>query len=158
MKQSIGSTAAINIAFTFIAIVFAFLAGTLSYYKAFKINNIITTSIEKMEGFNDKAIAEINSKLSSIGYEQSVIECPFEKKFNNISYYSDVHTSSVNGVCVYYYYNSDKKTYQYGITTYMTINIPIISNILRMPINTITQEIYGCFGVNNFDDSNDICK
>ena len=59
MKESIGGTASLNIALAFISIVFAFLAAALSYYKAFKVNNIISNAIEKYEGFNELSINEM---------------------------------------------------------------------------------------------------
>ena len=45
MKTSIGSTISMNIVFTFIVIIFAFVMAALSYYKAYKVNNIIADSI-----------------------------------------------------------------------------------------------------------------
>lgn len=153
MGKSIGSTASLNIILAFLAIVFAFLAASLSYYRAFKINNIIVQSIEKYEGYNDNAIAEINNKLSSIGYERYVISCPSSKTFNK-SVYSLIAEKSGDGICVFFHEDSSKKTYSYVITTYMTINIPIVSNFLKIPINTATKEIYGCYG-NNTDYGTD---
>ena len=153
MKESIGGTASLNIALAFISIVFAFLAATLSYYKAFKINNIITNSIEKYEGYNSLSIKEINEQLTSIGYQRYDGSCAKEKKFNGKEYVlvkdSDIPNScGVSGICVYFYNDGSSKMYQYGITTYMTINIPIVSEFVKIPINTVTKEIYGCYGKN----------
>ena len=52
MRQSIGTTFMLNFIILFIFLVFAFLAGTLSYYKAYRINNSIVHEIERFEGYN----------------------------------------------------------------------------------------------------------
>lgn len=152
MKESIGSTASLNIALTFISIVFAFLAATLSYYKAFKVNNIITNAIEKYEGYNELSINEINVKLDSIGYQRFNVDCKSLKEFKGKEYSlikdEDIfNVSPVSGICVYFSGDLGEK-YQYGITTYMTINIPVVSDFIKIPINTVTKETYGCYGKN----------
>ena len=53
MNQSVGSIALYNIVLIFIVIVFAFLAATVSYSKAFRVNSRIIFAIEKYEGYND---------------------------------------------------------------------------------------------------------
>lgn len=146
MKESIGSTASLNIALTFIAIVFAFLAASLSYYKAFKVNNIITSAIEKYEGFNTLAINEINLKLDNIGYQKYSTNCNSTKNFNGQTY--TLVENAVNGICVYIHNDSNSKSYEYGVVSYMTINLPVISDFVKIPVNTVTSEIYGCFGDN----------
>ena len=145
MKESIGSTASLNIIFAFIAIVFAFLAASLSYYKAFKVNNIITNTIEKYEGYNQLSIDEINNKLSSIGYQRFSGNCPNDKSFNGHSF-SLVEDNSIEGICVYINNDSNNDFYQYGIITYMTINLPILNELVKIPITTVTNEIYKCYG------------
>lgn len=143
MKESIGSTASLNIMLAFIAIVFAFLAASLSYYKAFKINNAITNSIEKYEGYNDLAINEINQKLSNLGYQRYQVDCSDEKEFNGKTF-TRVDGSG-DGYCVYYY-DGDNNYDEYGVTTYMTINLPIVSDFIKIPVNTVTNQIYRCYG------------
>lgn len=144
MKESIGSTASLNIVFVFIAIIFAFLAASLSYYKAFKVNNIISNSILKYEGYNNLSINEINTRLNSIGYQRYDANCGDTKNFNGQEFTSI--NNGQDGICVYM--NVNGKYYQYGITTYMTINLPVIGELIKIPINTTSNEIYGCFGNN----------
>lgn len=147
MKESIGSTASLNIALTFIAIVFAFLAATLSYYKAFKVNNIITNSIEKYEGFNNLSRDDINLKLNSIGYQRYDVNCPDTKNFKGLEFM--LVNDNIDGVCIFFHNDEVNKTYEYGITTYMTINLPIVSEFIKIPINTVSDQIYGCYGNNS---------
>ena len=68
MKEGIGSIFLYNIVIIFIVVVFAILAATLTYYKAFKVNTKIINSIEKFEGYNNLAIADIDNKLLTTGY------------------------------------------------------------------------------------------
>lgn len=154
MKESIGGTASLNIALAFISIVFAFLAATLSYYKAFKVNNIINNAIEKYEGYNDLAVKEINERLNSIGYQRFDTECKstirLNEKDDNSVYnpVTNINSIDVDGICVYMRNNVKKKSYQYLVVSYMTINVPIVSEFIKIPVKTVTNEIYGCYGNN----------
>ena len=59
MRESIGTVTLLNFVIVFIFVVFAFLMGTFSYYKAYKVNNYMVAAIEKYEGFNELSHAEI---------------------------------------------------------------------------------------------------
>lgn len=150
MKESIGSTASLNIVFAFIAIVFAFVAGALSYYKAFKINNVITSSIEKYEGFNSLAVDQINLQLSGLGYQRLNVNCPDVRRFGDKEFELDLNPNNGDGYCIYHYSsqtdNPDDYYDEYGVTTYMSINFPILNRLIRIPVNTTTHEIYRCYG------------
>lgn len=150
MKESIGSTASLNIIFTFLAIIFAFLAGTLSYYKAYKVNNIIVNSIEKFEGFNSLSISEINLKLSSLGYQRLSGNCDDNVTYKKLNYDLDSDDNrNVDGICVYINENNDTHSDQYLVVTYMSINLPIIGDFLKLPVRTVTSPIYRCYGRKN---------
>jgi len=140
MSGSIGHTYIYNIILLFIAIVFAFLMGTLSYYKAFKVNNSIVNSIEKYEGYNELAKEEMNRNLGTIGYSRESIDCKEEYKGmilvskqsdNDFRYciYVDDETPSKDGY------------YTYGVLTYMNLDLPIVSRI-NIPVFTRTNYIY----------------
>ena len=47
MRESIGTVSLLNFIIFFIFLVFAFLMGTFSYYKAYRVNNSIVAAIEK---------------------------------------------------------------------------------------------------------------
>lgn len=175
MKQSIGSTVSINLAMVFIVVVFAFFGAAISYYKAYKVNNAIAYSIIKYEGYNDLSKAEIERYLSSIGYNQSNIDCG-EKKvkrniINNSKTYFPEATDDSNkgnsirpGYCIYYNIASCLKNekgevisdgdeckpeyYNYIVKTYLQFEIPIVHTMLRIPVYTKTDSIYACYGDN----------
>lgn len=145
MRQSIGMSQQLNLIIIFILIVFGLIAASLSYYKAFKINNVITDSIEKYEGYNSLSEKEIDNKLSALGY-QRIYDCRSQIGADSSSV---VETS---GFCIKYE-NVEKSgkvsSYSYKVTTYMTIDLPIIS-IIKIPVRTSTSNI-PCLG-------NNICK
>ncbi len=131
MRQSMGTTFMLNFIILFIFLVFAFLAGTLSYYKAYRINNSIVNAIERFEGYNQYSIDEINIKLKNLAYETQNLKydisryCPQEWKtasqnvneFNKVGYLISGEYESYGrgeyGYCIYLYENDGNfKNYQ----------------------------------------------
>ena len=166
MKESIGYTVTLNIMIVFITIVVTFLCAALIYFKSNKVSNVITATIEKYEGYNESAINEIAMNLSSLGYGSNSIErkCIKENPIydgtakNTVCYllpYSFENAQGQLGYCVYAcyeqdswvddnpvegYYNGDY--YFYKIRTNMMLNIPIINNILDIPVYSNTNRLY----------------
>lgn len=166
MKESIGYTVTLNIMIVFITIVVAFLCAALIYFKSNKVSNIITTAIEKYEGYDASAINEISRNLSSIGYGSKSIEDDCIKKNpiydgtakTTVCYllpYDYENAQGQLGYCVYAcyeeynwkdgitfegYYNGDY--YFYKIRTNMMINVPIINDLMNIPIYSNTNRLY----------------
>lgn len=91
MRESIGTSFTLNFIVLFIFLVFAFLAGTLSYYKAYRVNNYIINAIEKYEGYNEYSKAEIKKGLTAIGYDGNVvIDCDPTRVNSSSSYLSSI--------------------------------------------------------------------
>ena len=173
MKESIGYTVTLNIIIVFITIVVAFLCAALIYFKSNKVSNIITTAIEKYEGYNTSTINEIKKNLSSIGYGSKSIESDCLKKnpiYDGIAKTTVCYLLPHNytnaqgqlGYCVYAcyeedawknnqkvegYYNGDY--YFYKVRTNMMVNIPIINDFVNVPIYSNTNRLY------NFSKEND---
>ncbi len=77
MRESIGTSFMLNFILLFIFLVFAFLAGTFSYYKAYRINSYIVNAIEVYEGYNEYSQAEIAKGLSTLSYDITTkVDCP----------------------------------------------------------------------------------
>lgn len=133
MKQGVGFSATINIIAIFIVVTFAFLAATVTYYKAYKVNNVISDSIEKYEGYNTLAQKEIDQKLSSLGYLRGVPKCP-----NGYENLTNKHKYCVQLVDT----RNDKNYYKYKVTTYINLNIPVVNQVLNIPIKSTTEKIY----------------
>ena len=96
-------------------------------------------SIEKYEGYNDLAIKEITSQMESLGYSKNKISCAKDSK--GCSLVKEIAGTGKNGYCVYECEKSDEY-YYYRIRTNMMINIPIINNILNIPIYSSTNYMY----------------
>lgn len=137
MKQGIGTTVSINIIAIFIVVTFAFLVATLNYYKAYKINNAISDSIEKYEGYNQLSIKEIERKLTTLGYPNSQKECSANNNYGTL-----LQNNSKLSYCVYEKYNAKTGKFKYVIITYLNMSIPIINTTLNLPVKTTTEPIY----------------
>ncbi len=140
MKQGLGSIFMFNIIIVFIILVFAFLAATLSYSKAFRMNSRIMNAIEKYEGFNSLAKKDIEKNLNTIGYRKGGKKnCP-SKGGTTLTNGSESHK-----YCVYQF-KVDKYHNSYGVLTYIDMKIPLINQSLEIPIYSKTNKIYR-FGV-----------
>lgn len=142
MSGPVGHTFIYNLIIVFIVIVFAFLSGTLSYYKAFKVNNRIIYSVEKFEGYNRLAKAEIEDTLHTIGYTiDSDWECPEEYK--GMSLVTLENNPEQYRYCIYIQKEQIKHNeyYSYGILTYMNLDLPVVSSF-NIPIFTRVNQIY----------------
>lgn len=137
MREGMGVSVTINIILIFIAVVFAFLASTLSYYKAFKMNNHIINSIEKYEGYNELSKQEIENMLLSIGYNRGRINCAQEK---NGGVLTALNAQNLYEYCIYRH-NEDATHYSYGVMTYIRVDLPFL-DLFRLPIYTKTNLIY----------------
>ena len=134
----------LNIVIIFIILVFAFLAGTLSYTKAFRVNSKIVNELEKYEGYNDLSKREIDRILNVLAYAPiGNNRCP-ETKTVNGSVGQIVHLNNEYfAYCIYYFPNDgDGRHYSYGVQTYVYLELPIIGRTLKLPIFTKTSRIY----------------
>lgn len=143
MKEAIASTYLYNIIFVFIAVVFAFIMGSLIYYKSMKVNKVIISSIEKYEGYNDLSITEINQSLTSIGYGVTADgkQCPNKDGIKPI-----IRSPKGQLYCIYLYDNDaqdgSNKYYSYGVITYITLNFPFANIFLKIPIYSKSNRIF----------------
>lgn len=150
MKQSIGLTFTINIMVVFILVAFAFVAGILSYTKAFKAASLIIKSIEKYEGYNNLSYDMINKDLMTAGYivgdsnkcaatKSATIGTGNLVKINN----SDSSKNEKFQYCIYKFdHDGDAKHYSYGVVTYMTIDFSMFNMQFKFPIYAKTMRIY----------------
>lgn len=139
MRQSIGSTFLINWIIIFLIITFAFLISTLSYMKAYKLNTRIANAIEKFEGYNNLANDEINSKLELWNYKKDsnfLAECPTVKGKEAIQGLNRTYN-----YCVYEF-KINKNYYNYGVRTYIYMELPFVQQLLKIPVYSETERIY----------------
>ena len=122
------------------------------YFKENKTNNIITDALERHEGYNVLAQQEIENKITSIGYNKNKITCAptvNEKKSVTCSLSTDKSGAPIgdkgsDGYCIYTCSTTidGEAYYYYKVRTNMKLNIPIIDNIVNVPIYTNTSRFY----------------
>lgn len=138
MRESIGTVSLLNFIIFFILLVFAFLMGTFSYYKAYRVNNAIVSSIEKFEGYNELSADEIEEKLSTLGYERTEFRCRDKNGYELID--------EPQGYCIYESvrdYDKDTDVYtSYQVTTVIKFQFPIVQNLLRLRVDAKTNRLY----------------
>lgn len=150
MKQSIGMTYTLNFIIIFILIVFAFIMGIMSYMKAFRINSLVSNAIENHEGYNYLAKEKIDAALNSIGYRKDASGNSGCKQNRNGGTLKNAYgsASSQNHRYCIYESSKDKNGYiKYGIVTYLYIDVPVINQLIAIPVYTETEKIYE-FNVN----------
>lgn len=158
MREGIGSVFLYNIIILFVIIVFGLLSATISYYKAFKVNERLLYSLDKFEGYNRFSKEEMENYLTSIGYTYNPdgqSECPKEKDGGVLISTNNTHYL----YCVYYHeddrgsqeqdrLNGDDEPiyYNYALTSYIYADLPIVG-AFKLPVYTKGERIY------NFSDS-----
>ena len=172
MRESIGSVSLLNFIIFFILLIFAFLIGTFSYYKAYKVNNAMISIIEKYEGFNELAYKEIDERLGSLAYERYNFDCDHNvnPRFHLINYGSNEEISNSDkkyeGFCVYVKtwdsngtLNSKDRYDSYQVTTVITFNFPIVQKMLKLRVSSRTNRIYNfeCAQNSNCNSEMDKC-
>ena len=144
MKQAIGGATIINIVIVFIVIIFALLAATFSYAKAYKVNTKIMNGIEIYEGYNAGAAQYANRYLQSLGYKKGKKNnCPSEKVING-EHGTLVPSEESNYYYCVYKYNQEEEGncyYSYAVVTYISFDLPFGARF-ELPITSKTNRIY----------------
>lgn len=158
MHESISYSFLLNIVILFVFVCGAIIGGIFSYYRAFRANTIIVNEIEKYEGYNCKSKESIAKKLQSITYNVPFnVKCKssepncitdndengnyavvsYNLDYNDGSYaYGEVMNSKVSTDGSY------TERYQYGVYTYMYVDLPVVSQILRIPFYSKTKVLH----------------
>lgn len=138
MREGIGSVFLYNIIIIFIVITFAFILGIMSYAKAFRVNSKLVNAIETYEGYNELSAKEIARTLNNYGYKKGTIDCPNRNGKQSL----ETITSYGNYQYCVYAYTIDNNHYNYGVLTYMNLDLPIIGKLINIPVFAKTDTIY----------------
>ena len=138
MKEAIGSVPLYTFIIIFIVVTFGFLSATLMYYKAFKVNSHIAYALEEFEGYNTESAKEINRILGTLGYRNGgKASCKSRRNMTNIP----VTDKVLYPICIYE--SKQKKRYfNYGIVTYIYLDIPLIGGTFKVPVYTESERIF----------------
>ena len=159
MKESISYAFLLNIIITFIFICFAVIMGIFSYYRAFRANTAILNAIEKYEGFNCLSESEANKSLQNLGYNvpfkankkngtNGTLLTSDDTKYSKLGYsviYFDNASDNKLATGKFTYANREQtvnKEYQYGVYTYMYIDLPIVNGLLKIPVFGKTNKMF----------------
>lgn len=150
MKEAIANAGIFNLVIVFVIILLSFFIGSLGYSKAYKVKNLIIDEIEKDDGYDAITEQSVEEWLGEIGYRMntgfSYNNCPNER-FNKIDG-ELVNTNSKYQYCVYKFdvcsSKSDsggciKKNVYYRVVTYMYFDVPIINNLIKIPVKGETR-------------------
>ena len=157
MRESVGSTWIFALAISFTLIFSGFLVLVLSYSKAYKLKNEMTSIIEKYEGIttNDKlnnkgSLSIINQYLYNSGYN-AVGHCDVGS-YGVDDLLSDtiVQITDANKNQDYYYClktNTSKSscTTLFTITVFYDFNLPFFGQLKKYSISGQTNEIYKAY-------------
>ncbi len=155
MKESISNAFLFNIIIIFVIIMIAFFVGSLSYSKAFKVKNKIVEEIEK-EGENstDPATAytraedDITEWLNAGDDGNGIGYRPKTNAVSGVRCNNDrgtlVSQSSDYQYCVYMINTctngrENKCGVYYRVTAYMFFDIPIIGDMIQIPVSGETM-------------------
>lgn len=129
MKDAFGGILNLTFITIFLLLVSGILGLTVSYTKAFRVKNLVISSIENFEGTNcfgsDGKDSDCQNRIregaKKLGYAPTTLNCPRgSTKIDNLFCYSVKSQSN--------------KKVIYSITTQVDINIPLVSNILGLSI------------------------
>lgn len=156
MRESVGFTFLFNFFATFLVILIFVLVSIMNYMKAYKVNSQIVSAIEKRGGINASTKKDIQNILSSSGYHLSTTRRSCNGKYGKIL---DAGITNYE-VCLYLANDGDVtegetyngtlrfkagdagRTFQIGVLTYIYFDMPIIHQLLRIPVYTTTDNIY----------------
>ena len=155
MKEAIANAGVFNLVIIFVIILLAFFIGSLSYSKAFKVKNKIIEEIEKHQGYtigvNDSSEGRVEEWIKNIGYRQNVGNvkntsvCPSTASGNGGEDGVLLNETGDYQYCVYEFDTCSEKSDKakcgkyYRVITYMYFDIPIISQLLRLPVSGETM-------------------
>ena len=155
MRESIGSTWIFTLVITFTLIFAGFLVLALSYSKAYKIKNEMTSMIEKYEGLtkdNKKewgSVHIINSYLSNAAYT-AMGKCEVgDYATDDLTANGGTNLIKVTSSNVkkdyYYCLKYIKDGSFYNVTVFYDFNLPIFGLLHKYSISGQTNELAYCY-------------
>ena len=137
MKESISNSYVFMIVIVIVGLISVIVVSSISYSKTYKIKNRIVQIVEKHAGYNDAAEEDINKLLKSVGYPvetRNNVKCPKGRGVDT-GLDADSGVNAVNTIKNYKYciyrYQTTKGSY-YSVVAYMSFQIPLIGDFLRL--------------------------
>lgn len=143
MREALGNAFVMNIVIVIVVILIGVVVSSLAYTKAYKVKNMIISSIEENDGWNENTRSEVDDNLRTIGYKlnrNGVQNCVDPTGTDPASRCTLSAIGSDYHYCVYTC-NTNKGNY-YRVTSYMYFDIPVIGNMLEFPVNGESKTFY----------------
>lgn len=142
MRDAVGGSFMIKLLLVFLAVYVIFIAIAINYAKAFKVKNKILDIIEQNEGIgayentSDPAMIQIEDYLKTIYY--GVNTSSVANKCSSYEYIDETR-----GYCITEIKNNDYEApaSYYKVTTFVTIDIPLVNLSFTVPIRGETRRI-----------------
>ena len=137
MKESIANSYLFMIIMVILALISIIVVSSLSYSKTYKIKNRIVQIIEKHNGFDNDTQKDIEAFLKTAGYPVATAntKCPKGRGVDTGLDGVDSGIKAINSTSNYKYciykYQTAKGSY-YSVVTYMSFQLPLIGNLLRL--------------------------
>lgn len=112
MRESIGGALLLKIVLIFLVVYISFMAIVIAYGSVFQTKNKIINIIEQSEGMVNKSAVELAAK--STGYHGDVDTC---------------------------YVKVDERGYYYKLKIFVTFQIPLVKNVVKVPVAGETRLI-----------------
>ena len=154
MKGAIGNAMVMNIVITFIVLTTAFLVGSISYSKAYKVKTKIIDIIEKYEGSfsttsGNKIISEIDEYLGSIGYRTA--SSASRSNCNSYARPGEKIATSVPNydVCIIARSSGNNDGYRgdyYKVVVFMYFDFPVLGDMVKIPVTGETRTFFKPIG------------
>lgn len=141
MRQALGNAFIMNIVITIVIVIILMVISSLSYTKAFKVKNMIISTIEEENGFNNNAKNKIDANLAKMGYrinKNGIQTCNEDELPSSCT---PINNSASYRYCVYECKTS--KGNYYRATSYMYFDIPVIGDKMEFPVHGETKTFYG---------------
>lgn len=133
MRESIGGSFLLKMILVFFFLFIALLAISINYAQAFRVKNKIIDYIEQYEGYTiensegNTAKDFITTYLFSIGYYGAASGASKERGYE---------------VCINTEERNTLKGRIYTVKTYLNIKLPVVGDIIKLPITGQTKFIY----------------
>ena len=135
MKESFGGIVSFFMLAVFLIIVIGMLGLVVSYTKAFKVKNMIITSIEQYQGLgcdnpNSPCVKNIDEGAKNLGFAPVSLSCSSGyTKMKDLYCYKVVYVKSTN-----------PKEYYYRVGTQVDVHFPIVSDVLGFDLFKVSGD------------------
>lgn len=146
MREAIGGTWLFTIVILFVMLFTGYLCLAVNYSRAYNVKNGIVDIIERQNGYNDIAKAEIDEYLQDVGYK-TLGKCDdgFTGNLNDKGYgYGESYYCyrSINIEADSTYQNDSATGVYYQVQVFFRIDLPIFRDLFTFRVTGDSKQLY----------------